>query len=486
MKAFARQFPTVGGACCRLKYTFVFGTRTQKERGKALKNVLLVDDDSGFLEACSELLSALGYSVSAADSLAAARRLVKEQEFQHLLLDLMLPDGSGLQVLEMMGTSIPAGTKITIVTGHPAIKKAIKAMYGPNIGYLLKPVSLADLREALAGDEADEELDVPASSFGAIIGKSPPMLEVYEAIKRVASTSANVMLLGESGVGKELVAQAIHKESRVSGRFVAANCGGFNRELIGSELFGHEKGAFTGASGRKIGVFEQAAGGTLFLDEITEMAMELQPNLLRVLEARKFVRLGGDSPVEVDCRIVSATNRDEQSMVQSDCLRKDLFFRLAVFPITIPPLRERDGDIPLLSEYFVQKFNEERGINVACSAATMARLEEYDWPGNVRELRHFIQRAHIMSEDGAELNLPATMGLGFSRSDGRSGDFSIQVGQSIEEMERNLIIVTLDKLGGDKKAAAEMLGVSLKTLYNRLRSYEDVDAEDAGYREAGA
>jgi two-component system response regulator HydG len=444
-----------------------------------VKKVLVVDDDAVFLDTCSELLAAMGYSVVTAASLADAKLAVNADSFQHLLLDMMLPDGSGVQLLELMGSSVPADTAVTIMTGHPAIKSTIKSIYGPNIGYLLKPVTTADLRKVLHKDldaDADDNGSFPEDSFDGLIGSSAPMLAVYEAIKRVAETSANVMLLGESGVGKELVAKAIHNQSRVSGRFVAANCGGFSRELIGSELFGHEKGAFTGATGRKLGVFEQAAGGTLFLDEITEMVMELQPNLLRVLEDRTFVRLGGAEPIAVDCRIISATNRDEASVVRDNCLRQDLLFRLAVFPITIPPLREREGDIPLLVEYFVGKFNEERGTNIQCSAATIARLQEYDWPGNVRELRHTLHRAHIMSEAGGELELPEQLGLPFSRNDLAPKDLRIQFGQSIEEMERHLIIVTLEKLGGDKKAAADVLGVSLKTLYNRLRAYEDRDA----------
>lgn len=439
------------------------------------RTALIVDDDVEFLATIAELVGALGYATVTAETLSAAKRIIDRQNFDHILLDLMLPDGSGLEFLDELAPSSSTPTTVTIITGHPAIRNSIKRIYGPNINYLVKPIALGDLKRILHMGGHDQDEDKPLhlqQHYGSLIGVSAAMQSVYEAIEKVAKVSVNVMLIGESGVGKELVAQAIHAASGRSGRFVPSNCGAFNRELIGSELFGHEKGAFTGASARKMGVFEQAAGGTLFLDEITEMPLELQPNLLRVIEAKNFVRLGGAAPIDVGCRIVSATNRSEQEMAEENLLREDLLYRLAAFPLVIPPLRERHEDVGLLTEFFLAEFNEEYGTELQCGKSTMERLQEYDWPGNVRELRHTIHRAYIMSTDGKELALPAKLGAPFTSDDPAIIDRTLHAGQTIEEVERNLIRITLDRHGGNKKQAATVLGISLKTLYNRLKSYE--------------
>src|SRR5690606_37685435 len=236
-------------------------------------------------------------------------------------------------------------------------------------------------------EQKDAAIHQPATKhFGYLIGESPAMKKLYQMIERVAATKANVLLQGESGVGKELVASAIHYASHCEGTFVPWNCGAASRELIGSELFGHEKGAFTGAIARKQGLFEQADKGTLFLDEITEMPLDMQPNLLRVLETQKVTRLGGTQEISVDCRVVSATNRTSEQLAEEQCLREDIYFRLAVFPIVIPPLRERPGDIQLLAEAFLAQLNHQNDSNLALSREGLDRLANYDWPGNVREL----------------------------------------------------------------------------------------------------
>jgi two-component system response regulator HydG len=437
--------------------------------------VLLVDDDKRFLDATVQILSLLGHSVAAADSVQQARELLGKQQYTHMILDLILPDGSGLHLLD----ALPAkhNTKITLITGHPSVKSIVKNLYGSNISYLIKPIDLQQL-ESLFVEKKSYPAN-PSSSiklhFNNLVGESEPMQHVYEMIERVAATKANVMLLGESGVGKEMVAAAIHHASRAEGDYVAINCGAFSRELINSELFGHEKGAFTGATHRKIGVFEQANRGTLFLDEITEMPIDLQPNLLRVLETHKVTLLGSTTNIDIEERIVSATNRTEQEIAEQGCLREDLYFRLAVFPIYIPPLRARKEDIPLLVQHFIAAFNQEYDRNIGVDDSSLQRLLAYDWPGNVRELRHVIHRAHIMADQNKKLLvLPENLTSPFSKIVPQSGT-GVRVGKTVEEVERELIQSTLEHFGGDKKQAADILGISLKTLYNRLNSYGDVE-----------
>ncbi len=435
-----------------------------------MAHILLVDDDKNFLDATVKLLEALGHRVSAAGTVAEAREQVTRETFTHLLLDLMLPDGSGLHVLDALPQG-PDSVRVALITGHPSVKTLLKDLHGPNISYLVKPIDLARL-EALLGDGQKPDSAV-AAHFDHLVGESAPMQQLYEQIGRVAATRANVLLIGESGVGKEVVASAIHGASGAAGAFVAANCGAFSRELIGSELFGHEKGAFTGAVQRKPGLFEQALDGTLFLDEVTEMPMDLQPNLLRVLESHKVTRLGATSSIEVNCRVISATNRSEAAIAREQCLREDLYFRLAVFPIHIPPLRQRLEDIPLLVEHFLADFNHQYGSGIGVDQAGLDRLAAYDWPGNVRELRHVIHRACIMADnDSGLIRLPEDLASPFSRASG-SDQAGVTVGKTVEELERELIESTLAHLNGDKKKAAEMLGISLKTLYNRLNSYAE-------------
>ena len=440
-----------------------------------MADVLLVDDDKRFLDATAQLLSLLGHSVDIADSVAHARELIGKNLYTHMILDLILPDGSGLHLLEALPAQ--SKTKITFITGHPSIKFIVKKLYGSNIGYLIKPIDLEQLESLFAiGSPAAGKIESPVKlHFNCLVGESAPMQQLYEMIERVAATKANVMLLGESGVGKEMVAAAIHCASQVDGSYVAANCGAFSRELIGSELFGHEKGAFTGATHRKIGVFEQANKGTLFLDEVTEMPIDLQPNLLRVLETQKLTRLGATTTVDIECRVVSATNRTEQDMAEQGCLREDLYFRLAVFPISIPPLRSRKEDIPLLVQYFLAGFNQEYGGDICIDDAAMKRLMDYDWPGNVRELRHVIHRAYIMADQKQKLLvLPQSLTSPFSKA-ANQPQVGVRVGKTVEEVERELIESTLEHFDGDKKQAADVLGISLKTLYNRLNSYGNVE-----------
>ncbi|AXR06957.1 sigma-54-dependent transcriptional regulator [Salinimonas sediminis] len=441
--------------------------------------VLLVDDDPEFTDVACTIIEFLGHEVLTAANLDEARDWLTKESFDHILLDFMLPDGSGVHLFEELD-ALPKRPRVTLITGHPSVRGIIKGLCGPNIDYLVKPIQREEIEAVLSGKKEKKSETGTATIkkyFGHLIGESPSMKELYKLIERVSRTSANVMLLGESGVGKEVVAEAIHAASDVEGPYIATNCGAFSKELIGSELFGHEKGAFTGAVGRKAGVFEQAENGTLFLDEITEMPIDMQPNLLRVLENKVVIRVGGTKTIPVNCRVVSATNRQMEEIAESKVLREDIYFRLAVFPITIPPLRERKEDIPLLATSFIAELNKENNTSFAWKDAQLDTLKAYDWPGNVRELRHFVHRAAIMSDpDKQDIELPKTIESPFAKK--QSTTPALQAGRTIEDVEKELIYATLEKVNGNKTLAAEMLGISTKTLYNRLHAYGDLSKDD--------
>ncbi|CAM3795083.1 sigma-54-dependent transcriptional regulator [Rheinheimera salexigens] len=435
-------------------------------------SILLVDDDHEFTNVTSHIMEFLGHTVDVAYDLKQAHEWLEHHTFDHILLDFMLPDGSGLHLMDRL-KQLPVMPKVTFITGHPSVKSVVAELCGPKVDYLIKPIQREDLERVLSGVKtkvAEPAADMPTLHFGCLVGESAPMKQLYSMIERVSKTPANVMLMGESGVGKEVVAEAIHTASAVKGPLVATNCGGLSKELIGSELFGHEKGSFTGAIAQKVGVFEQAQHGTLFLDEVTEMPIDMQPTLLRVLETKNVIRVGGTREVSVNCRVVSATNRSLQQIAEQHILREDIYFRLAVFPIEIPPLRQRSTDIALLANYFLQQFNSENNTRYKLTANQIKRLEDYDWPGNVRELRHSIHRAVIMSDSNSTtLVLPEAFTSPFSfKKDNQRG---LTAGKTIEEVEKELIYVTLKRVDGNKTLAAEMLGISTKTLYNRLNAY---------------
>jgi two-component system response regulator HydG len=447
-----------------------------KEETKLL-NVLLVDDDVEFTDVASQIIEFLGHTVSAVENLQEAYNSLEYNQFDHIFLDFMLPDGSGLHLIDHL-KKLNSPVYITMITGHPSVKRVLAGLCGPKVDYLLKPLQREDLESALSRKSSRKKIAPlsagPTRHFDCLIGESESMRHLYTMIERVSQTSANVLLMGESGVGKEVVAQAIHQVSQVAGPLVATNCGALSKELIGSELFGHEKGSFTGAIGRKIGVFERAENGTLFLDEVTEMPLDMQSNLLRVLETKKVIRVGGSNEVSVNCRVVSATNRNMAELAESKLLREDLYFRLAVFPIDIPPLRERSTDIPLLAKVFLRELNEEYGAALVWQDAQLIRLANYEWPGNVRELRHTVHRAFIMSDmQGVNVALPDSFQSPFAKMSKQAN--SISAGQTIEDVEKQLITATLAKVDGNKTLAAEMLGISTKTLYNRLHAYGDFD-----------
>lgn len=451
--------------------------------------LLLVDDDAGFLNATSKLLGILEHNVSTANSVSTAKLLISSQpdRFDQLLIDLMLEDGSGLELLDVAMEHCPKA-RITIITGNPAVKSLVKSLYGPKIDYLIKPISLDDLKGLLDRDQESEDNFGEGDSsehsesagndllnFGGLIGESASMQTLYEQIARVSKTRANVMLFGESGVGKEVVANAIHFVSKAKGELVPINCGALSKDLIGSELFGHEKGAFTGAVARKEGIFEQGNRGTVFLDEVTEMPIDMQPNLLRVLETKQVKRLGGTKLIDFDARVISATNRDQDEVMDNGkVMREDLFYRLAIFPIHIPTLRERKEDIPALANYFLSQLNVDNGTNMTFSEEGLEILGSHDWPGNVRELRHSVHRAYIMTPEESEtVRIDNIDDISLLKQSGKSANQAgmIKPGRTIAEVERELIEATMKSLQGDKKRAADSLGISLKTLYSRLSDY---------------
>jgi two-component system response regulator HydG len=432
-----------------------------------MARILLVDDDPDSLDAAKDILESSGHDVATADSLAGARVQMGAALPDALLLDLMLPDGNGLELLDELEHS--GLRRIVLITGHPGIKSHIRSLSGPSISYLTKPITARELVDAVRPVE-DEAAAPQDSHFGLIVGEHETMRAVYEQIERVAQTDASVLIVGETGTGKELIAESIHRASGRGGSFVPVNCGSISAELAASELFGHEKGSFTGALRRHAGVFERAQGGTLFLDELTEMPIGLQPHFLRVLETTKVQPVGSEREVEIDARIVTATNRDPEQAIAANLLRQDLYFRLSVLPIAVPPLRARPSDIPLLVAHFLAELRPD-GVDRTFTDESMRRLMAYQWPGNVRELKHVVQRTLVMSDPSStELDLPQRFESPFGGVAARQG---LKPGRSIRDMERELIERTLEHFAGDKKAAAETLGISLNTLYNRLNAYRD-------------
>ncbi|HEY4542833.1 MAG TPA: sigma-54 dependent transcriptional regulator [Noviherbaspirillum sp.] len=304
-----------------------------------------------------------------------------------------------------------------------------------------------------------------------MVGRSPVMKQLYQQIERVAVTDATVLLVGESGTGKEVAAHAIHAASKRSDKpFVAVNCGAIPAHLIEAALFGHEKGSFTGAVRQQAGYFETASGGTLFLDEITEMPIEMQVKLLRVLETGAFLRVGGDEEVRVDVRVVAATNRELESAVKQGKLREDLMYRLAVFPVRIPPLRERGEDIEVLAQHFLQVQNEEAKTSKRFSRSALEVMRTYSWPGNVRELKNVVQRAFILGTDTLDIE-DCLSEVGTRKPSEQDGYLNFFVGTPLADAQREIILATLRHYSGNKRLTAEALGISLKTLYNRLKEY---------------
>lgn len=450
-----------------------------------MPHLLITDDESATRELIAEVAADVGYTVSQAGDIRQARIQIERQKPDVILMDMQLPDGDGMELWKKLELS---GCHVVFMTGHSSVESAIEALRCGAVDYLLKPVPLRRLRGILeelkrAAPGGDEEPGTE-DAFSRIVGKSPAIQLLCAHIEKVAPTQATVLLVGESGTGKELAAQAIHLASRRRDKpFMAVNCGAISPNLIESELFGHEKGAFTGADRQHKGYFERAHGGTLFLDEITEMSMELQVRLLRVLETGRFMRVGAHDEIAADVRVVAATNRNPEQAVAKGTLREDLYHRLSVFPLELPPLRMREGDILMIAEHFLDALNREYGTTKRFSEEAQQAMLAYHWPGNIRELRNYVYRSFILADDVISGDFNA-FSLD-SHSAGWGSEITVPVGVPLADANRQLILATLKQCGGVKKAAAEMLGISLKTLYNRLEEYGalgDVDESSSSLR----
>jgi DNA-binding NtrC family response regulator len=435
-----------------------------------MPHLLITDDELSIRELLAEIAAGEGYTVAVAADIRQARIQIERQKPDMILLDMVLPDGDGIEFWKGLRL---VDTQVVFITGHSSIDSAIDALRCGAVDYLRKPVSLHRVR-ALLGELKSllYERPEPGSNdcFAKMVGKSRAMQLLCAHIEKVAPTRATVLLVGESGTGKELAAEAIHLASpRHNKPFMPVNCGAISPNLIESELFGHEKGSFTGADRQHKGYFERAQGGTLFLDEITEMSMELQVRLLRVLETGHFMRVGTNAEIPADVRVIAATNCNPEQAVSDGTLREDLYYRLCVFPLELPPLRERDDDVVLLADHFLQELNEEGHTHKLFAPDAMKAIREYSWPGNIRELRNYIYRSYILADDEIKGNF-TSFDLQ-SHSAGRGNDISLPVGVPLADANRQLILATLKQCGGVKKVAAERLGISLKTLYNRLEEY---------------
>jgi DNA-binding NtrC family response regulator len=443
-----------------------------------MPHALVVDDDANFLLPLAEVVEREGFSTSVASSLKDARTLIGSRTPDLILIDLFLPDGKGLDLLDSMDAS---ATEVVLITGHASVDTAVQALRQGVSDYLTKPLDIQRLKTVLTNvlraHALREEVGTLRAElrklgrFGSLVGASPAMQKVYDAIARVAPTDATVLLTGESGTGKELVAETLHALSRRrQAPFLPLNCGAISPTLIESELFGHERGSFTGADRIHRGYFERATGGTIFLDEITEMPFELQVKLLRVLETAAVIRIGGEQPLQVDVRVIAATNRQPEQAVAQGKLREDLLYRLKVFPLQLPPLRERGDDVELLAQDFLAQLNTAEGTAKALTRAALQRLRLHRWPGNVRELKNLVHHIFILADEEIGVDcLPSEIG-GTETASGAS--LHVKVGISLAEADRRLILATLSECQGDKRTAADVLGISLKTLYNRLKAYQ--------------
>ncbi len=443
--------------------------------------ILIADDEIAILEGIKALLEEEGYAVDTATDGEQTLQMMAEEVYALLLVDLTIPGLNGIEILaKAREQSIE--TEVIIITGKGTIATAVEAMKAGVYDYLTKPVAADRLRSIIPKAIEHYRLKIShrdleerikhLTHYEDLVGQSPQMMEIYRMIDAVADTSANVVITGESGTGKELVARAIHvKSGRRNGPFIAVNCSALPRDILENELFGHERGAFTGALSEKPGCFELAHHGTLFLDEIGEMAPETQAKILRALEERRFRRLGGKAEVEVDVRVLAATNRELKKAIEENRLREDLYYRLCVVEIDLPPLRDRVSDIPLLMQEFLNYFNRInhkniRGFTPACREVLMS----YRWQGNVRELKNAIERAVVLcnSERLDVSDLPRRI-AGAAKVEARN--IMIPQGSTMADAEKQILLATLESMGQNKTRAAKILNISLKTLHNKLAVY---------------
>ena len=448
----------------------------------ARSQILVIDDEPLMGDYVQEALVRAGHDVDVCTSGATGLELMQKNSYDVLVTDLRMEPMDGIQVLQRARKESP-GTHCIIMTAYATVETAIAALKEGAVDYVMKPCTPDALelavarvlqREQLARENRYLRAEVTERyDFDRMVGESPAISCVYENIRRVADSRATVLIRGESGTGKELVARALHyKSSRRDMPFIKVNCAALSAGLLESELFGHEKGAFTGALERKIGRFELADNGTLLLDEVSEISPELQPKLLRALQEREFERVGGNRAIQVDTRIICTTNRDLERAMAEGRFREDLFFRLNVVPIYLPPLRERREDIPALMEFFLRRFASENARSVRGFSPEATRLfMEYDWPGNVRELQNAVERAVVLSTESILGPEHFALGAGapLAKSDGNA--VSVRIGTTVGEMEKTLILRTLERCAQNRTRAADVLGISVRTLRNKLKEY---------------
>jgi two-component system response regulator HydG len=467
-------------------------------------HVLVVDDDASIRQTCTSIAESMGCAVAGAESVAQAKRILKHRKIDVLLLDLKLPDGGGLTLLEQVNALYP-DTAVIVMTAFATVSSAVEAMRIGARDYLTKPFALEELTTVLerAGqrvrfDDESRQLRERLRSqhdTNGLVGRSPEMEKLYRILSKVAFSTHPVLILGESGTGKELVARSIHENGpNATKPFVPVDCGSLVPSLIESELFGHVKGAFTGADRAKEGLLAAAEGGTVFLDEIGELPLDLQAKLLRALQEKEVRPVGATQARPISARVLAATNRDLAAMVEQGKFRKDLYFRLNVVNLRIPALRERRSDIPLLAIHFLGRMEKETGIQRTLSDDSLRLMADYDWPGNVRELENAIERAcalssgpvlHLgdmptqlqdlkMQRAAASAEEPPASTLQSDNAPGRSGSGGAEI-LSIAAMEKHAILSTIKQLNGDKLLAAKLLGIGKTTLYRKLKEYGIAD-----------
>ncbi|MBV8076863.1 MAG: sigma-54-dependent Fis family transcriptional regulator [Planctomycetaceae bacterium] len=447
--------------------------------------VLVVDDDAPHAEAVAESLERVGYECVVATSGRDALRMIEEQTFDIVVTDLIMDEVGGLEVLAKAKRELP-DAEVVILTGHSTIKTAVTAMQAGATTYLTKPLDIGELRTV--ADKVSQSQRLARSNlelqrqlnerfgFEGVIGNSPAMHAVVARLRQIAPTSATVLISGESGTGKELVAKALHNNSpRRYKPFVPLNCAALSENILESELFGHVKGAFTGADRERKGWFEHANGGTLFLDEVGDIPLTTQVKLLRALESGEIVRVGTNEPITVNVRLISATNRDLNEAIEKGTFRQDLYHRLKVISVKLPPLRQRREDIPLLIDHFLKDFNASHGKSVtSITPAARKVLMAHSWPGNVRELRNTIESMVVIDADGAldvdDLTEDLQAVAPASSNAGQGGAPSL-VGRPLEEIDKFYIAETLKMTNGNREEAAKVLGIGERTLYRRIKEY---------------
>lgn len=447
--------------------------------------ILIVDDEPAIREVLEMILQDWGYDTRVAPDGAKARDLVETYDPDIVISDVIMPQLSGLDLLRTLKAGNP-NRPVILVTAHASIDLAVESMKRGAQDFITKPMDYPKLRAILKAAEAEIEMRQTSrkltsqlerdSGFGEFVGTSKAMQDIYELIRSLSGSDASVLITGESGTGKELAARTIHRlSSRADGPFIAVNSSAIPESLIESEVFGHEKGAFTGAAGVRPGCFELANGGTLFLDEIGEMPLALQPKLLRVLEDGKVRRLGGKQEFEFDVRVIAATNQEPRNAIADGKLREDLYYRLTVFMVHLPPLRDRKDDIPLLAQHFIGEFNRKHGTQVeALRDDALDMLMTYSWPGNVREFRNVMERALILARGEwiETFHLPPYLR---SPEVAPSTKIVLPLGITAAEAERELILKTLEQTGHNKAETARQLGLDVKTIRNKLRTYKIED-----------